>query len=96
MTEQLSIDGNEFQGIKIPTEKASLLMIRSDRGFLGCGYFNIEVADKLGECVALVTGVNSFENMYDAEVFKVSKKAVEAGITKGMTGKEALNIIAGR
>jgi uncharacterized protein YunC (DUF1805 family) len=96
MTEYIMIDGYEFEAVKIPTEKASILMIRCPKGFLGCGYFNIEVADKLEECVALVTGVNSFKSMLSAQVFKLSANALDAGVSKGMSGKDALLKIAGR
>ena len=88
--EKIVIDGVEFVGHRIATESANILMIKAKNGFLGCGYFNIAVADKLGEHVALVTGVNNFDDMLNAEVFAVSSAATELGITEGMTGKDAL------
>jgi uncharacterized protein YunC (DUF1805 family) len=88
--EKIVIDGNEFEGFCIATENASILMIKAPHGFLGCGYFNIETADKLLEHVAIVTGVKSFDDMLDAEVVKCSNSAETVGIRKGLTGREAL------
>jgi uncharacterized protein YunC (DUF1805 family) len=88
--EKIVINGNEFEGFCIATEAASILMIKAPHGFLGCGYFNIETADKLLEHVAIVTGVKSFDDMLDAEVVKCSNSAETVGIRKGMTGREAL------
>jgi uncharacterized protein YunC (DUF1805 family) len=87
---KIIIDGLEFEGNEIVTENASVLMIKAKNGFLGCGYFNIAVADKLSEHVALVTGVKTFDDMLNAEVFAVSSAAVEIGVSEGMTGRDAL------
>lgn len=88
--EKIIIDGIEFHGILIATENAALLMIKAAHGFLGCGYFNIDVANKLSEHVALVTGVKTFDDMLDAKVFSVSTAAIELGIEEGMSGRDAL------
>jgi len=93
--EQISLEGKSFEGISIPTSKANLLMIKSSLGFLGCGYFNIEVANKLGEAVALVTGVKTFEDMLNANVFALSSEAAHLGIKPGMKGREALALLHG-
>jgi uncharacterized protein YunC (DUF1805 family) len=90
MPEALHIDGRDYEGHAIPTSKANLLMIKNQSGFLGCGYFNIEVADKLEEPVALVTGVKTFEDMLKASVFSVSQAAAAKGIQIGDSGQEAL------
>ena len=93
MTETLELDGRTFQALNVRTTKARLLMIQGEKGFLGCGYFNVETADKLGEAVAIVTGVNSYEDMLAASVIKVSKAAGELGVEVGMTGREALGVL---
>ena len=90
MIEKILLEGCEFEGFKIPTEHASVLLIRGAAGFLGCGYFNLAVADKLDDCVAIVSGVKTFEDMFSAKVVGVSRKASEKGITIGMTGQDAL------
>jgi uncharacterized protein YunC (DUF1805 family) len=58
---------------------------------LACGYFDIETANKLGEAVAIVTGVKNYDDMLLAKVVKLSKAAEDKGLTLGMSGREALS-----
>jgi len=69
-----------------------LLIIKGSRGFLGCGYINLETCDKTGEACAIVTGVKAHDDMLDAEVKAVSTEAARLGVRVGMKGKEALEI----
>jgi len=94
VVEALWLDGNRFQGVMVDTEKAKLLLIQGSRGFLGCGYLNVATANKLGEHVALVTGVGSFDDMLTARVIQVSDAAAESGVAEGMSGQEALALLA--
>lgn len=88
--ETLSIDGKEYRGLHVPTEKSNLLMIQGSRGFLGCGYFNVMTAEKLDEAVAIVRGVASYDDMLSASVVEVSAKALNLGVREGQSGREAL------
>ncbi len=90
MQEKIIIEGCEFDGYKIAMGNGNFLVIKGSSGFLGCGYVNIEAADRLGDCAAIVTGVKNFEDMFSAKVVKVSRKAAESGICEGMTGQDAL------
>ena len=86
----LTIDGQEHPVINLPTTSSAVLLIQADQGFLGCGYFSLDTANKLGEAVAIVRGVRSFDDMLVAEVQAVSDRAGELGIEIGDTGKEAI------
>ncbi len=68
-----------------------LLIIKGEKGFLACGYVNVETCNKTGEACAIVTGVKDHEAMVTAKVRAVSKKAEKLGATVGMTGREALD-----
>jgi uncharacterized protein YunC (DUF1805 family) len=92
--EKFTIGETEFQAVKIPTANSNVLMIQGSKGFLGCGYFKVEAADKLGDAVAIVTGVSNFQEMCNAEVNQVSLKARALGIVEGMSGEEALERLA--
>lgn len=69
-----------------------LLVIKADNGFLACGYINPETCNKTGEACAIVTGVNSFEEMESAKVVAVSNAAEELGVRVGDSGSEALKL----
>jgi len=88
--EKIIIDGKDFEAWRIPTEYATILLIKAAHGFIACGYFNIETANKLQERVGIVTGVKTFDDMLEAKIIKCSDVARIAGVTVGMTGREAL------
>ena len=67
-----------------------LLIIKGSKGFLGCGYINVETCNKTGEACAIVTGVKTHDEMLSAEVKAVSQEAEKIGVRVGMTGEEAL------
>ncbi len=87
--EKFVYDGLEFEAYRIPTIKTALLFIKGSRGFVGCRYFDVTTAERLGEAVAIVAA-GSFDDMIRAEVLKVSPAAAELGVKPGMTGGEAL------
>ncbi len=86
--------GNSL-GIKIDMGNANLILIKADKGFIMCGYLDIETAEKLNDAACVVKGVNSFEDMLNAKIFKATTKAKEIGIKEGMSGREALKILEG-
>ena len=69
-----------------------LLLIIGPNGFLGCGYINVDTCNKTGEACAIVSGVNSHEDMLKVRVKAVSNEARKLGVTEEMTGEEALRI----
>ena len=68
-----------------------LLVMKAPKGILGCGYINVETCNKTGEVCAIVTGVNTFDDMRKAKVVAASTQALELGIAVGETGESALN-----
>jgi uncharacterized protein YunC (DUF1805 family) len=89
----LTIDGLAFETVHMPTAKTNVLLIKAAGGFLGCGYFDVNVANRVGDAAAIVTGVRTVEHMLDAPVVRFSEKAGEAGVREGMTGREALLLL---
>ncbi len=88
--ERINISGIEFRGIRLKTEHGTILLIQGEKANLGCGYFSIAPADKLGDRFAVVTEVKCFEDMLQAEIRQFSKAAAESGVTESMTGRDAL------
>lgn len=71
-----------------------LLVIRAEKGILGCGYLSLGAAEKFGHALAIVRGVASFDDMLAAAVQEVSAAAEALGVRPGMTGREALGLMA--
>jgi len=78
--------------VELP-DSPPLLIIIGQTGFVGCGFINIDVAEKLNVAAAIVTGVKSFEDVLNAEIKAVSSKAQTKGIKVGMKGEEAVKLL---
>ena len=73
------------------TLEAPLLIVKGSLGFLGCGYINTDSC--IDEACAIVSGVNTHDDMLKASVKAVSKDATKLGIKVGMTGAEAMELL---
>ena len=71
--------------------EAPLLIVKGSLGFLGCGYINTDSC--IDEACAIVSGVNTHNDMLKASVTAVSNDATELGIKIGMTGAEAMELL---
>ncbi|GEM_PF-353378 len=89
----ITIDGTSHTAAHVPTAQSNVLLIQAGCGFLGCGYFSVAVADRLGDAVAIVRGVKTLEEMLEVPVEEASRAAQERGVTVGMSGREALRIL---
>ena len=83
-------DWSGLERSKISLE-APLLVVNGSSGFLGCGYINVDAC--ADEACAIVSGVNTHNDMLKASVKAVSKDATELGIKVGMTGAEAIDLL---
>ncbi len=81
-----------FEGEIAP--ESSLVFIRGAKGFLMCGYLNIETAEKKGNIAATVTGIKTIEDMLNSKIAAVTLQAQKTGMTAGMPVREALEKIA--
>ncbi|MCL1972732.1 MAG: DUF1805 domain-containing protein [Endomicrobia bacterium] len=77
-----------FEGEIVPG--SSLVFIMSAKGFIMCGYLNMETAEKKGNIAAIATGVKTVDDMLKTKIVAVSSAAKKAGITEGMPVKKAL------
>jgi uncharacterized protein YunC (DUF1805 family) len=90
-TKQITVDGKSywaFEGEIAPG--TNLVFIKGTKGFIMCGYLNIETAEKFQNIAAIATGVKSVDDMLNAVIVKSTSYAQNSGITDGMPVKEAL------
>ena len=90
LIEQIQLENGCALGLSFEMQKYNLLVIRTNKGFLMCGYLNINAAEELGDTAAKVKGVKSFEDMLKAQVVEITEMARRLGIKPWMTGREAL------
>ena len=88
--------GFDWTGVQcesIPGLTRPLLLLKARHGFLACGYISTDTCDKLKEACAIVTGVNSAEDMLNTKVVRLSAAAAALGVKEGMLGAEALALL---
>ncbi|MCL2145420.1 MAG: DUF1805 domain-containing protein [Endomicrobia bacterium] len=77
-----------FEGEIAPD--SSLVFIMGEKGFIMCGYLNMETAEKKGNIAAIAVGVKTVEDMLQTKIAAVSSAARKAGIEEGMPVKKAI------
>lgn len=92
--ELVRVDDKSLLGVCVSLPNAPVLMLIGSKGFIGCGYFSIEVADKVGHALAVVSGVSSFDDVLAGTVKGVSSAAGALGVAPGMSGREAARLLA--
>jgi uncharacterized protein YunC (DUF1805 family) len=87
----LKVDGKDCLGIRTDLpESPPLLLITAEKGFVMCGFLNVETAEKLGVAAAVISGVKTFEDVLNGQVKAVTTKAKNLGVEVGMKGTDAL------
>jgi len=91
---QVGVDGHRALAIKVELPNSPpLLLLVADKGFIMCGYLNLELAERLGVAAAVVSGVRTFEDVLEAPIKALTSKARGLGLREGMKGKEALALL---
>ena len=88
----LKVDGKGCLGLRVdlPECSAPLLLVLAEKGFVMCGFLNVEAAERLGVAAAMVSGVKTFDDVLNAQVKAVTSKAKSLGVEAGMKGVDAL------
>jgi uncharacterized protein YunC (DUF1805 family) len=85
------VGDKKFLGVRVELpDSPPLVLIVADKGFVMCGFLNIEAAERLGVAAAMVSGVKTFEDILNTEIKAVTSKAKGMGVQPGMRGEEAL------
>ncbi len=87
----LKVDGKACLGVRVELpDSPPLLLIIAEKGFVMCGFLNVEAAERLGIATAMVSGVKTFDDVLEAQVKALTSKAKSFGVEVGMKGTEAL------
>lgn len=92
--DKLTVDGKTALGLKVDLpESPPFVAIIGEKGFVMCGFLNIDAAERIGVVAAMVSGVKTFDDMLDTEVKAITSKAEMKGIRRGMKGREAVKLL---
>ena len=90
----LKIDSKTAVGLKVDLPNAPpLLLVMGEKGFVMCGFLNMDAAEKLNVTAAMASGVKSFEDVLEAGVKAVTSEARKMGIEPGMMGRDAVELL---
>lgn len=90
---QIKLDKGQATGFLIELGTAPLILIKAKKGYVMCGYLNMNAANKLGDIAGRVTGVKSFDDVLNADIVEVSENAKKIGLKEGMKARDFLNAI---
>ena len=88
--EKIQLGKGQVIGHCIDLGNAPLLIMIAKKGYLMCGYLNMNAANKLGDIAGKVTGVKTFDDMLKATVIEVSENAKKEGLHEGMNASDFL------
>ena len=73
---QVKVGNKTYVGVRVELpESPPLLLIVAEKGFVMCGFLNIEVAERIGVAAAMVSGVKTFEDVLNADVKSATFKS---------------------
>jgi uncharacterized protein YunC (DUF1805 family) len=86
------VDGKSCIGLRVdlPESPAPLLLVIAEKGFVMCGFLNVEAAERIGVSAAMVSGVKTFEDVLSAPIKALTSRARSLGVQDGMSGEDAL------
>ena len=70
----------------------NMIVVQCQKGYLMCGYLNMDAAEKFGDAAVLVGGAG-FDEVLKNQIKGATSKARELGIKDGMTGLEAAELL---
>jgi uncharacterized protein YunC (DUF1805 family) len=91
--ETVNIRGKEYEFFSYSMGTAPLLILRGSRGYVMCGYLNLEAAEKLGDTAVRATGVKDLETLLKANVAGVTGKARSIGISEGQKVDDIVSLL---
>ena len=87
----VKVDDKVCLGVRVELpDSPPLLLVVAERGFVMCGFLNVDVAERLGVAAVMVSGVKSFEDILNAKVKATTSRVKKLGIEVGMKGAKAL------
>ena len=87
----IELENGDVIGYDIDLGNGPLVIIKARKGYVMCGYLNMDIANKLGDIAGKVIGVKTIEDALKATIVEVSDNAKKKGFIAGMKTKDFLN-----
>jgi uncharacterized protein YunC (DUF1805 family) len=94
----MRFDNGEAVGISNRWERGQYCTILTRAGLVGCGIYDVHTAAEFGQAVAICRGTPANplvepEDLLDSKIVDATPQAKALGITPGMTGKQAVELL---
>jgi len=83
-----------IKAINIKLQSKNLIVLIGKKGYIMCGYLNLNTANKFKDIAIRVKGVSTIEDVLNKKVENCSIPAKKLGIYIGQPIKEVLKIIS--
>ncbi|HDL09870.1 MAG TPA: DUF1805 domain-containing protein [Candidatus Omnitrophica bacterium] len=90
---KLKIGKKQVEAFQLKLFSRNLIVIKGSKGYIMCGYLDMDTAEKLGEVAVRISGVNTISQALKGNVESCSKNAHRLGIYKGQPITEVIEII---
>ena len=85
-------------GVSNRWHKGQYCSIIAEAGIVGCGIYDVHTAGEFGQAIAIARGTPQKplvdpEDLFDAKIVDASGPAKALGISVGMSGREAVEIL---
>ncbi|MDR2644440.1 MAG: DUF1805 domain-containing protein [Endomicrobium sp.] len=88
------LNGKKYWGFEGEISPGSnLAFIKGGKGFIMCGYLNLETAEKMNNIAAVVIGVKTIDDMLNKNIVSSTTNAKKIGIVPGISVLKALEKI---
>ncbi|MBN1881651.1 MAG: DUF1805 domain-containing protein [Deltaproteobacteria bacterium] len=86
-------------GLEVSWTDSQFVMIIAEKGVVACGVVDKNVMERAGAAVAIARGTPqkqlvTTDDLLSAKIQDVTEKAAGYGVTIGMSGREALDILS--
>ena len=91
---KIKIGKKWIQGYCIPLQKKNFILLRGAKGYVMCGYLDLNTANMCADVAVRISGVSTLKEALQSEVQDVSLAAKRIGIYEGQPVKDVLKILA--
>jgi len=94
---KVMLDKKTGTGFIIPLGDVNLVFVRTEKGMVGCGAFDVIALEKFSYPAAKVKpkgdSVRDIGDLMEGEITAVNPSGEKMGIKTGMSGRDALNLL---
>jgi uncharacterized protein YunC (DUF1805 family) len=91
---EIKVGKKRLKAFTFPLGKANLIVIKGKKGYVMCGYLNLNTARLLGDAAIKVKGISNIKKALKAKVVSLTPQAKSLGIYKNQPIRDVLKIIA--